>query len=54
MPTGYLTPWAFFSLVIAAGPISVTSSIIAYFILAVAYEDGAGVIRAVSDVMGNC
>ncbi len=54
MPTGYLTPWACFSLAIAAGPVFATSSVIAYTILAVAYEDGAGVIRDVSDVIGNC
>ncbi len=54
MRTAYSTPWACFSPVIAAGKIFVTSSIIAYTILAIAFEDGAGVIKAVSDVMGNC
>ncbi len=51
MPTGYLTPWACFSLAIAAGPVFATSSVIAYTILAVAFKDGAGIIKAVSDAM---
>ncbi len=51
MLTGYLTPWACFSPVIVAGSILATSSTIAYTIIAVAFEDGAGVIKAVSDAM---